>query len=209
MSKIQNILFDMGGVLIRWDPALFVRRLGLDAADSARLLREVYGEADWVMLDRGALTDAEAVSRIRARVPERLHGAVETLVCRWDEGHLQVDGMEKLASELAGRGYGLYLLSNAGKRHHEYWPKYPVSALFGDRVFISADHLLLKPEAAFYEAALARFGLDRRECLFIDDNPANAEAACRVGLDAVVFHGDAALLRQRLREKGVEVSLQP
>ena len=113
---------------------------------------------------------------------------------------------EALARELAEKGYGLYLLSNAGKRHHEYWGKYPVSAYFGDRVFLSADYLLLKPEAAFYETALARFGLDRRECLFIDDNTSNVEAACRLGLDAVVFHGDAGLLRQRLREKGVEVS---
>ena len=207
MSKIKNILFDMGNVLIRWDPALFVSRLKLDAADSALLVREVYGGVLWVMLDRGVVTEAEVVARLRERVPERLHGVLEPLVCRWDTEHLQIDGMEDLARELSAKGFTLYLLSNAGRRHHEYWGKYAVSPLFGDRVFISADHRLLKPEAAFYETALAHFGLDRRECLFIDDNPSNAEAACRLGLDTIVFHGDAGLLRRRLREKGVEVSL--
>ena len=114
--------------------------------------------------------------------------------------------MEPLVAELAGKGYGLYLLTNAAKRHHSYWPGYSVSKFFGDRIMLSADWQLMKPEPAYFEKAFKLFSLDRAECVFIDDSPINAEAAIRLGLDSVVFHGDAALLRQRLRERGIDIS---
>ena len=202
---IKNVLFDMGNVMIRWEPATFVRRQGFEGADAALLVREVYGNVDWVMLDRGVLTDAEAAERIRARLPERLRPAVENLVSGWDDEPLPVPGMEKLAEDLTGKGYGLYLLTNCGPRHREYWPKFPVSRFFGGRIMRSSDWNILKPDPAFYEKAFELFSLDRSECVFIDDNPANVEAALRLGLDALVFYGDAGHLRRQLREKGVDV----
>ena len=71
---IRNILFDMGGVLLRFDPELFVSRLHLDAADSAVLIREVFHSAEWVCLDRGSMTEDEAFASMCARIPERLGG---------------------------------------------------------------------------------------------------------------------------------------
>ena len=206
---IKNILFDMGNVLIHWEPERLVRRLGFEGADAALLLREIYHSVDWVMLDRGTLDDAGAIARIRARLPEHLRDSVETLISHWDEGwgeeSLQVAGMEALAEELAGNGYGLCLLTNASKRHRAYWPKFPVSRLFGDRIMRSADWGLLKPEAAFYEKAFSLLDLRPEECLFVDDNPCNIEAAGRLGLEGLVFYGDAADLRRRLRERGVSL----
>ena len=205
---IKNILFDMGGVLMQFDPPAFVARLGLGPEDSQMLLREVFHSAEWVMMDRGSADEEQALSGMCARLPERLHSAARQLVYHWDEpDRAQIPGMEALAAELSGRGYGLYLLTNAAARHKSYWPHYAVSRYFGDRIMRSADWQLLKPEAAFYEKAFELFSLDRRECLFIDDSPTNAEGAIRLGLDTVVFHGDAALLRLRLREKGVTISV--
>lgn len=200
---IKNILFDMGGVLLDFDPKKFVERAGLDETDSAVLLREIFHSAEWVSLDRGSMSEEEAFASMCARIPERLRGAARAVFDGWDKPRLQLDGAPELVRELSERGYGLYLFSNAGRRHAEYWPDLPVARYFGDRLMVSAWHGVLKPEAAFYETGLALFGLDRRECLFIDDNPMNVEAARRLGLDGVVYHGDAALLRRRLLEKGV------
>ena len=200
---IKNILFDMGGVLLKFDPQRFVDRLGLSAEDGEILVREVFHSAEGVCLDRGSMTGEEALRSMCTRIPERLHGAAREVFEHWDEPRLAMEGSYELVEELSGKGYGLYLLSNAGVRHREYWPDLPVSRFFGDRLMVSAFHGLLKPEAAFYEKAFEMFGLDRRECLFIDDSPVNIEAAWRVGLDGVVYHGDPALLRRRLREKGV------
>lgn len=203
---IKNILFDMGGVLLDFDPKKFTARLGLDAADATILTREIFGSVDWVKLDRGSVTEEEAFASMRARIPARLHEAAREVFDNWDKPRLPLDNIYDTVRELSEKGYGLYLFSNAGKRHAEYWPDLPVAEFFGDRLMVSAWHQLLKPEAAFYETGLARFGLDRRDCVFIDDNTVNLEGASRVGLDGIVYYGDVELLRQRLRERGVALN---
>ena len=201
---IKNLLFDMGNVLIRFAPGVFIDRLGLpEAEDRLALNNELFGSLDWVRLDRGVIGEDEIIRSVCARLPRRLHDAVETLARHWDEPPLPVAGMEALAGELADRGYELYLLTNAGPRHREYWPRYPVARFFPEeRVFRSADYKLLKPESAFYLSALERFGLDAGECLFIDDNAVNAESAARLGIDVIVFHG-ADHLRRCLARRGL------
>lgn len=202
---IRNLLFDMGGVLLDFDPRKFVARAGLDAADSTILLNEIFQSAEWVSLDRGSMSEEEAFASMCTRIPPRLRDAARAVFDGWDKPRLQLEGAPEVVHALSERGYGLYLFSNAGRRHAEYWPDLPVSRYFGDRLMVSAWHGILKPDPAFYETGLKLFGLDRRECLFIDDNPINVEAALRLGLDGVVYHGDAALLRQRLREKGLDI----
>lgn len=203
---IQNILFDMGGVLLRFEPELFVARLGLGAEDGEILVREIFHSAEWVSLDRGSASEDEAFASMCARIPERLHAAARQVFDHWDEPRLAMDGACDLVRELSENDYGLYLLSNAGVRHAEYWPDLPMAKYFGDNLMVSYRYQLLKPEAAFYEKAFELFSLDPRECLFLDDNPGNIEAAQRLGLDGVVVHGgDMELLRRRLREKGVNI----
>lgn len=203
---IKNVLFDMGNVLIRFAPEVFVRNAGVSGDDQKLLLRELFGSIDWIELDRGTIGEAEIIERCTARVGEPLRGAVEKLVGRWDRPELPVEGMKALTDELYEKGYGLYLLTNAGPRHREYWPRFAAAEHFPEeRVYRSADVHLLKPDPAFYEGALEKFGLDRTECVFIDDSAANAESARRVGLDAIVFFGDAVRLRGELRARGVNV----
>lgn len=202
---IENVIFDMGGVLLDFDPERFVARLGLNGADSAILVREVFRSIEWVCVDRGSLTEDEAFASMCTRIPQRLHAAAREVFENWDKPRLPLENIYDTVRELSERGYGLYLFSNAGRRHQEYWPDLPVSKFFGDRLMVSAWWQLLKPEAAFYEKGFERFGLDPAKCVFIDDSPTNLEGARRVGLDGIVYHGDVPLLRQRLREKGVNI----
>jgi putative hydrolase of the HAD superfamily len=204
---IQNIVFDMGGVLLRFEPELFVSRYTDSEEDRTLLVREVYRSCEWVQLDRGSLTGEEVWQAVCARLPERLHGIARKLIFEWDQpAPLPVEGMEELVRELRGNGYGIYLLSNAGVRHHEYWQHLPVSKLF-DKTVISADLLLLKPEKEIYEELYRQCGLDPAECLFIDDLPTNIEGARCTGMDGCVFYNDIPYLRRQLAAKGVRVSL--
>ena len=82
---IKNILFDMGNVLVCWNPDLFIERLCLPAEDSRLLMNEVFRSVEWIQLDRGTLTDEEALSRMYPRLPERLHSAARQLVTSWEE----------------------------------------------------------------------------------------------------------------------------
>ena len=202
---IKNILFDMGQVLIRFDQKYFIKRLGIEDADLDLLLREVYRSVEWVQMDRGTLREEDAFRSISKRLPERLHDAAWKLICMWDRPILEVAGMYELVEELKGLGYGIYLLSNASVRQHDYWPRIPASRFF-DGKLISADHHVIKPQMEIYRLCLEKFGLQAEECFFIDDAPANIEGALCCGIAGAVFHGDAKLLRSQLRTAGVPVT---
>jgi len=127
---IRNIVFDMGQVLLRFEPAYFIERVGAAEEDRALLLREVYQSLEWARMDRGSMTEAEAAESMCRRLPARLHETVHALVDRWDRPILPIEGMEELIAELKEKGYGIYLLSNASYRQHEYWPRVPASRYF-------------------------------------------------------------------------------
>ena len=201
---IKNIVFDMGNVIIRFDPELFMVRLGLAEEDRRLLKRELFVSLEWSRMDRGSLTDEEAAEIVCRRVPERLHDAVRRLVGMWDRPILPVEGMYDLVEELRGMGYGIYLLSNASFRQHDYWPRVPASKFF-DGTLISADVKLVKPQPEIYLLLCDKFSLVPEECVFIDDSTSNAEGAYFCGINALVFHGDAHEMRLKLNELGVKV----
>ena len=202
---IKNILFDMGNVLIRSDRNLFLYRLHISAQDKTLLYREIFASVEWAQMDRGTKTEETALQSICQRIPERLHGAAEEMVFRWDEPLIPIPGMYELVEELKEKGYGIYLLSNASRRQHTYWPRIKASKLF-DGTYISADVNVVKPQPEIYRGCLEIFGLKAEESFFIDDVGANIEGALFCGLRGAVFHGDVALLRRDLRAAGVDVS---
>ncbi len=202
---IQNIVFDMGRVLIDWDPPRMIARLGYSGEDAALLLREVFSGAEWTMLDRG-LPAEDVLARIKPRLPAHLHEAAERFVYAWWVEELwPVPGMAELVRECKALGCHIYLLSNATTCLHRYFDRIPGSECFEGRL-VSADWKLLKPEHEIYELLFERFSLRPEECFFIDDNPANIEAAERLGMRGAVFFQDISRLRRELRAAGVAVS---
>ena len=202
---IKNILFDMGNVLIRFDRNYFMDKLGIAPEDKTLLMREVFLSVEWVQMDRGTLVEEQAYQQISARLPQRLHDAAYKLISMWDRPILEIDGMYDLVAELKDLGYGIYLLSNASVRQHEYWPRIPASRFF-DGKLISSDVHVIKPQPEIYQLCLEKFGLKAGECFFIDDVPANIEGAMYCGIPGAVFHGDVKLLRGQLRAAGIPVT---
>ena len=200
--KINTIVFDMGGVLLDFGAELFSRRLHVGAEGEALLRQHLLCTTDWVRLDRGTITEEEVYAHACARLPAELHAAAEYIIYHWNEPIVPITGTADVVRELKARGYTLYLLSNAARRQHTYWHDIPGSEYFSG-TFISADHHLLKPEDAIYQAFFQKFGLKPEECLFIDDSAPNIEASENAGMAGIVFHGDAARLRRQLAERGI------
>lgn len=201
---VKNIVFDMGNVLLRFDRDYFLDAAGVEGEDRKILMNNVYLSVEWARMDRGSMTEVEAAASMCRHIPERLHEKAHLLVDRWDRPILPVEDMASLVRELKAAGFGIYLLSNASYRQHEYWPRIPGSEYF-DGTLISADVKYVKPEPEIYRLLYKKYGLIPEECVFIDDSVANIEGAERTGMPGIVFHGDAAELREKLRSFGVKL----
>ena len=200
---IRNIVFDMGNVMIRFEPPLFIDREGITDPDDRKLImNELFLSVEWAQMDSGVLTEETAEPLILARIPDRLKDHVRHLLYSWSLPRDTIPGMEDLVRRLKEAGYGIWLLSNASKAQHTYWPRVPVSSLF-DGKLISCDIGFVKPMREIYEAFTDRFGLRPEECLFIDDATANVAGAVACGWKGIVFHGDSEELERKLEAFGV------
>lgn len=194
---IWNIIFDLFGVLVRFDTEGYYALHGIPHADQQILQREVFRSLEFAMGDRGTISEEEAVAAICARVPGRLHEAVRDFICRRNRAMLPVPGMEALLQGLKGQGRHLFLLSNTSKAFHRFRTSIPGIKLF-DGTLISADVGLVKPDPTIFRLACEQLGILPSESAFIDDTPINAETAQYVGMKAYVFSGDACKLQQWL-----------
>ena len=202
---IRNIVFDMGNVLIRFDPELFIDREGVTDPDDRKLiLDELFNSVEWAQMDRGILEEKSAEPFILERFPERLHPTVKNLLYNWAIPGDEIEGMYELVAELRKAGYSIFLLSNASTAQHRYWPFFPVSR-FIDNKLISCDIKVVKPMREIYQIFTDRFLLDPEECLFVDDSAANVAAAITCGWNGIVFHQDAGQLRLKMRSMGIRI----
>ncbi len=203
MDRIRNIVFDMGNVMIRFDPAAFIERENITEDEDRRIiLNELFQSVEWAQMDSGILTEETAEPLIMKRIPEHLKAVVRNLLYNWAIPGDEIEGMKELAASLKDAGYRIYLLSNASAAQHRYWPLVPASILF-DGKLISCDVKVVKPTWEIYHLFTEKFGLNPEECLFIDDAPANVAAAVACGWQGIVFHGDAGELREKLRQAGI------
>lgn len=202
---IRNIVFDMGQVMIRFDPEMFMDRAGIHDPEDRQLIRnELFRSVEWAQMDEGTLTEETAEITIMERIPERLKGTVRELLYNWAFPREQMPGMEDLVRRLKEAGYGIWLLSNASAMQPKYWQLVPVSRYF-DGTLISCDVKVVKPSREIYRRFTEKFSLEPAECLFIDDAPANVAGAIACGWQGIVFHGDEADLERKLTARGVKI----
>lgn len=199
---IKNIIFDMGNVLIAFNPKEIIQRVHVDEKDAELLENTIFLSQEWVDLDSGSRTEDEICEKIKKKLPERLHDTMNRLITKWDEPLVEIEGMEKLVKEIKEKGYKIYLLSNASSRQKEYWDRISASKYF-DGTLISADEKMMKPYPVIYHRLFEKFSIKPEESFFIDDSKDNIAAGERLGMPGVVFDGDAEELRKILIEKKI------
>lgn len=205
-KKITTVVFDMGQVLIHWNADQILSAYQLTQEDSGLLMRELFNGVEWVQLDHGIISNEQVILQVCRRLPERLHLVVEQIVSSWWHRLLvPMEGMADLVRELKGKGYGIYLLSNASVDLRRYFDRIPGSECF-DGLMVSAEEKMMKPHYEIFHALYRRFGLVPEESVFIDDNAANVESALCTGMNAIHFRGDISRLRKELRELRIDVA---
>jgi putative hydrolase of the HAD superfamily len=188
---VKAVIFDLGGVAVRWNPACVSSEFAR-SAEEARLIRQQLMEhGDWGQFDRGILSEEELARRFQQRSGLALERIFEALQFIKDSLHL-IDETAELMAELKGRGVRLFCLSNMSFAHYDYLSaKYSFFEHF-EAELISARVGCIKPEAAIYELALKKFAVPAGNCLFVDDKLENIEAARTCGMQALHFQNSAA-----------------
>ncbi|MCI9501083.1 MAG: HAD family phosphatase [Hungatella sp.] len=200
---IRNMVFDMGNVLVYYDSRRASGRFAADHEEMEAVNTSVFVSPEWLMLDMGVISQEEALARMTARLPDG-HAREAARLCleHWHEYCMwPVPGMEELVTDLKNQGYRLYLCSNASLRMLDcYQDTIPGIRLF-DGVLFSAEVKCVKPQKEMYGHLFRRFGLKPEECFFVDDLPANIQAARECGMDGYCFgDGDVMRLREILKE---------
>ncbi|MDE7274136.1 MAG: HAD family phosphatase [Lachnospiraceae bacterium] len=204
---IKNIVFDMGNVLTIYNARDYIYGYVDNEEDFIWMKNHLCASVEWLKMDRGTIKDDEAIRSVCKRIPERLHSTVERFVREYRMVQPPNPPMEELVEELSQNGYGLYLMSNTSHRFRIFSQSIK-SIAYMKGIWISCEHGLLKPEPAAYLDFFQTFSLKPEECFFIDDTPANIEAAGNLGMDGCVYYGDVAELRHFLYEKNIKIRIR-
>lgn len=203
MSEIRHIVFDIGKVLVHYDPHLAFLELIPDEKDREAFLREVCSH-DWnIEQDRGRSWE-EAETEAIARHPDK-EGLIRAFRQRHPKmiSHAYDDTVEVLRA-LLKRGYDVTLLTNfASDTFRETRDRFPfLKETRG--VTVSGEVGLIKPDPAIYAHHTEAFDLTPESTLFFDDTAANVEAARRAGWKAELFTS-AEKMREDLEKYGIAV----
>lgn len=199
----MNLIFDLGGVVVRWDPAAIIASVFDDEDVRSRIRAGVFAHPDWLELDRGTLDREEAIRRA-ARRAGMAQGEIRRLLLAVPPSLVPIPETIELLYRLKAQGHPLYCLSNmhvASIEHLEREQKF--FEVFRGKV-ISCRLNLCKPEPAIYEHALRLNGLKPNETVFIDDAQVNVDAAAKLGIRTIQFR-EAAQCERELRALGVSL----
>jgi 2-haloacid dehalogenase len=195
------IIFDIGGVLVDWNPRYLYRKLLANEAAVERFLAEIC-TPEWNVKQDSGRSLAEAVDELSAKYPDDAE-LIRAYYLRWEEmlGGA-IEGTVDILRELKQAGYTMAALSNWSAE------TFPVAQHrfeflnWFDAVVVSGEVKLIKPDPRIFKLLLAKLQRRAEDCVFIDDATANVTVARQLGFRTIHFHSPAHL-RKELRQMGI------
>ncbi len=180
---IKNIVFDLGRVLINWEPYEYMlKHFPKDVAD--KLNREIFEHQDWQLMDKGIISENQLWQKKIEELPEYAQ-----YILHMKEKSPQlltpIEENVEIAGILKQKGFKLYVLSNFSENNFKMvYEKYDFFKLF-DGMIISSDVKAIKPEREIYLKLIKRYNLIPQESLFIDDKWENIKTAQEFGFKTI------------------------
>lgn len=204
-NRIRNVIFDFGGVLLNWRPQDVVAEMFQEPAVQDAVMRSVFRHPDWLELDRGSLTETEAIDRFANRSGVGSSLMQEMMERLRDSLNLLPD-TAMLVQTLAGHGVPVYGLSNMStqtfellKRRHEIWPLF-------NGIVVSGQVGMVKPEPEIFRHIVSEYELIPAETVIVDDLAANILAAHDLGFQTILFRDYPECVRQLRSGLGIALS---
>jgi len=203
MSKIKTVVFDIGGVLIDWNPRHLFRKVFDNEEEMEWFLANIC-TYEWNLQQDGGKLFSKATAELQEKYPA-YSDKIALYYGRWEEMlDGEIKGTVDIFRRLKSAGMPLYALSNWS---HEAFPvayeKYEFMKEF-DGLVVSGYEKLLKPDHAIYRVLMQRYSVNPEEAVYIDDNKPNADAAAELGFHAIHFSSPEQL-KTELRSLGLEV----
>ena len=177
----KSIVFDLGGVMVDFDPKTYLVDRFCNAEVEEQVSQLTFESEEWKLLDAGLITRSEANLRMLARAKE--YGRefeVQGVLDDWLHILRPRRRMQELVRRLKNHGYSVYYLSNIPEDVLALLKERGVLDRFDGGVASCEVHIN-KPDPRIYQALLDKYGLKASECVFIDDNLANVQAAFTLG----------------------------
>jgi putative hydrolase of the HAD superfamily len=199
---IKNIIFDLGNVLLNFDPIEYVKSKVIEDKVE-EIYKSIFKSEEWPMLDRGTITEEEARTNIINRKIENTD-FINSVFENWYDILNPIETSVEVLKKLKEKGYKIFYLSNFHFAAFEYvTKKHDFFELFDGGV-VSYKEKLLKPEKEIYEKILDKYELVPSETVFIDDMQVNVEAAMKLGIKGIILDDPQNL---KLELKKLEVNI--
>ena len=201
MPEIRTIIFDIGNVLVDWDPRYLYEKLIPDEEEREWFVRDVVN-MDWHKEHDRGRSVADGVALLQKQYPE--YGEwIEAYDTRWDETiNSTIDGTLELLEQLVDKGLPVFAITNFPKeKFAEFRKQYAFTSLF-EGVVVSAEEGLIKPDPRIFHVALNRYKIDPEASLFIDDRLDNVLAAEQLNMVGHQFT-EPSRLKLHLQELGL------
>ncbi|MCS5712440.1 HAD-IA family hydrolase [Candidatus Berkiella aquae] len=183
---IQNIVFDVGNVLVRWDPYTITQTVFPEHDDVLTLMQSIFRHQTWLDLNLGSITEQQAILHYHQRLQIETT-RLELLLQVVKESLLPIPGAAELLQRLHDKAFNLYALTDNThdimaylKAKYRFWPLFK-------GIVVSAEIGHLKPSKEIYHYLLEHYQLNAHETLFIDDLALNVAGAKAVGIEAIQF----------------------
>ncbi|MCI5509821.1 MAG: HAD family phosphatase [Eubacterium sp.] len=187
---IKNIIFDVGKVLVEYDPDGMMKKLGFDEETLQTVNQAVFQNELWNESDRGVLSPEELLEAFIANNPAYEKEIRQVIDAVGDTISLMPYTVEWVKG-LKEKGYHLYILSNYAEYTYEKTSHKMEFLPYMDGVVFSYRCKLIKPEKEIYEYICKTYELKPEESVFLDDRKDNVEAARNMGMHGIVFENYA------------------
>lgn len=195
MRMIKNVIFDVGKVLVEYDPDSYMERLGFDLKTRQAVNQAMFQNPLWEESDRGKLSTEELLKKFVFNGKEYKEEITKAYQMVGDTIELFPYSVAWI-KELKQRGYRVYILSNYAEITYEQTKEKMEFLPYVDGAVFSFQCKWIKPEREIYEELCRKYSIEPRESVFLDDRLDNIEQARNLGFFGIQFESYEQAVRE-------------